>query len=338
MPVASPPPLILAASRTPFGAFGGGLKSVPAPRLAACAIRDAIRRAETAPPLAREVILGSAFPAGCGPEPARQATLEAGLGCPSCLVSMGAASGLKAVILGARSLSHGEPGWVVAGGMESSSRVPYLVPGARWGRRVGALDLIDGLLADGYAEDADPLPSIWSEWSRSRLRREACCPLSGPEYPPLPQEDEDPRLSRVPWAPDQAPPADGAAILLLGTFASRPPLGRILGWAEGTGSVREVVGDLLGQIGLAFGGVDLWECHEGSEARMLAFMEALPEIDPERLNVQGGALAMGDPRGASGARMIGALLGALAERNLATGVVVVPTEGGQVLALALAKG
>lgn len=338
------PVFIHATARTPLGAFGGVLKSVPAPTLAARALEETLRRAGLDPARVQEVVLGCVHSAGCGPEPARQAAREANLEAHAWGLSMGAASSLKALVLGAR-LSEARSGaYILAGGMESPSRTPFLVPQARWGSRLGALDLLDLLEVDHPLPPAGALPSPWIEVSRGRTiesveaRAHECVALSlgGRRGPQQVSEDQDPRESRGTFPINLACPADGAATVLLGPPEGRPAA-RLLGFAEGSSGLRDTLDQLLRETGLSLDRVDRWECHEGSADQRQAFADALPEVDPACVNARGGALALGDPLGASGARMVGTLIHALRDQNLALGVVVASTLSGQTVALALER-
>src|SRR3954468_19249964 len=148
---ALPAVYIVGAARTPIGSYLGALSSLPAPRLGAIAIRAAVERAGLAPDLVGEVFMGNVLSAGIGQAPARQAAIYAGIptSVPATTVSKVCGSGLQAVIFGAKTVALGDAEIVVAGGMESMSNVPYYMPGARGGLRMGNAQIIDGMIHDG---------------------------------------------------------------------------------------------------------------------------------------------------------------------------------------------
>jgi len=350
---------ILAAARTPLGAFGGSLKGLEASALAAHALRETLRRSGLEATRIEQVILGCAFPGGGNP--ARAAALAAGLpaAIPAFTPCMGAASGLKAVALAAQNLSEGS-GLILAGGADSLSRVPYVAPSARWGVRMGEATLLDGLLLESPAVDqeAEALASThgismealraWTEGSRRRAAESAA--FRHAEIAPLEfttrkgtrllVEDEPPESSRIPQMMGLAAPADGAAAVLLGSGGhpgDGQPQGRILGWVESGEGWATAIRQLLRQTGLRFDAVDRWELHEPSAAHVLALLDELREVHPDRVNVRGGALALGDAPGASGVRLLLTLLNTLHAEGLQTGVVALPAGHGLGLAMAITR-
>lgn len=349
------PVYILAAARTPIGAFGGCLKTLSAPELGAHALRETLRRGGIDPARVDEVILGCALPCGSGGNPAHAAAIAAGVSAqaPTLTVCAGAASGLQAVALAAQNLQHGTSAFALAGGFDSPSQAPYLLPGARWGVRIGEAALLDSLLLDAppVEREAEAL-SVSAEsrvaWTaRSRQRSTGARPSRDEEIAPLVipgrkgpltiREDEPPEASRL--APDLAPPADGAAALLLASAipAGTPALAQILDWSRTGSDTGTAVRQLLAKLGLGFDQIDRWEIHEPSAAHVLALLADLPEIDPARVNVAGGALALGDPPGASGARLLAALAFGLRAERLRTGVAVVPASQGLGIAMAITR-
>jgi len=352
------PPLpvhLLAAARTPLGAFGGCLKGLDAAALGAHALRETLRRGQTDPASIQQVILGCAFPGGGNP--ARAAALAAGIpaAVPAFTPCMGEASGLKAMLLAAQSLQGSD--LILAGGTESLSRVPYLVPGARWGVRIGEADLLDGLLQDSptVSEEAQALaqargiPQEAQEaWSKeSRRRAQVYASSRAAEIAPLEislrggtrliSVDEPPEASRIPLQPGLASPADGAAAILMTSAPSHSSLGTILGWAETGAGWAEAIRRLLRHTGLGFDDIDRWELHEPSAAHLLALLDELPELDPERVNRRGGALALGNAASAGGVGLLLSLLNSLQEEGLRTGVVAMPTAHGLGLAMAITR-
>jgi len=353
------PVFILAAARTPLGAFGGSLRNMEASELGAHALRATLHRGRAEDTRLGQVIMGSAFP--LGGNPARVAALAADVpvAVPAFTPCLGSGSGLKAVMLGAQSLQAGRPGLVLAGGADNLSRVPYLAPGARWGVRIGEADLLDGLLleqpllksetealvrAHGISLEAQ---NAWS--AESRRRAQECQAARSPEIAPLEvpgrkgsrllSEDESPGSSRVPQIPNYPAPADGAAALLLSSEIGPSvgaPLGRILGWAESGLGWAAAIRELLLQTGLTLGSIDRWELQERSAAHVLALQAEL-DLEPERVNVQGGALGLGDASGASGARLLMSLLHTLQAEGLRTGIVAIQAGHGLGLAMAVTR-
>lgn len=349
---------ILAAARTPFGAFGGSLKGVPLVDLGACALRETLVRSHLDPQRLDGVILGCALPAGGGENPARQAALTAGLPRSARAYSpnLGSASGLKALILGAQELQLGLGSFILAGGADNLSRTPYYLPEARWGVRMGEADLLDSLVQDlpSQVADAESLArthgislqtrQAWVDRSLARARESRTARQTelvpfegvGRRGPWILPEDEAPAVSRIPLVPHLAPPADGAAAVLLGP-ASHQALGEILGWAESGLGCCAAVCEVLASCNLSIGAVDLWEIHESTSAHALALLTEMPGLDLERVNVQGGALALGDAASASGVRLVLSLLRILQERELRTGVAVISAGGDLGLAMAIRR-
>jgi len=243
--------LVLAAIRTPLGALGGALKPLRAPQLGALVIRAALDRAGLAADAMDEVVFGCAFQAGMGPNPARQAALGAGLApeTPAWTLNQLCGSGLMAVAQAARGLSHGPGRFAVAGGFESHSNAPYLLPSARWGQRMGETELRDCLLDDGpgWFQD-EPIAEF--------LARDGEVPADSPGLLPVqvPGRRGPVLVTRDAWTSGprtgQAPPADGAAALVLAAESAaggRQPLGRILGFSSGPRALE----NLAVQAGLA---------------------------------------------------------------------------------------
>jgi acetyl-CoA C-acetyltransferase len=323
--------------------------------LGAHALREALRRGRTDSASIQQVILGCAFPGGGNP--ARTAALAAGIpsAVPAFTPCMGEGSGLKAILLAAQGMRGSD--LILAGGTESLSRVPYLVPGARWGVRIGEAELLDGLLLDAPTvhEEAQALASAHGisqaaqeAWSKeSRRRALASTESRAAEIAPLEiilrrqtrlfSMDEPPEASPIPLQPGLAHPADGAAAVLLTSDSSRPSLGSIVGWAETGAGWAEAIRQLLRSTGLRFDEVDRWELHEPSAAHILALLAELPELDPERVNRRGGALALGNAASAGGTGLLLSLLKSLQEEGLHIGVVALPTAHGLGLAMAITR-
>lgn len=389
-----PPCVILSACRTPIGAFNGLLSALPATRLGALVVGEATRRSKN---LRLEdidqVIMGNVLSAGLGQAPARQAALGANLP-PSVhtfTVNKVCGSGLKAVMLGAQSISTGEAGIVVAGGMESMSRAPYILDKARTGYRLGHSYIIDSMVCDGLWDvynnyhmgtAADSLAERY-KFSRKDLDDFAAqsyektlqaqkegrfddeiMPVEipgGDGKPTIIREDECPRrfnrgkMSTLPpafkeggrlTAGNSSAISDGASALVLASDDRAKdldirPMARIVAQAE-AGLLPELfslapvtaIKELLKKVGLSVGDVDLFEINEAFASTCLAIVQEL-EIPPSRLNVKGGAIALGHPIGASGARILTTLLYAMKERGGRIGVAALCIGGGEAVAVAV---
>lgn len=393
------PVVIVSAARTPIGAFQGALSSLPAPKLGAVAIQAALARASLEPRAAEgvvgEVFMGCVLAAGQGQAPARQAAHAAGLprSVGAVTVNKVCGSGLKAVVFGAQAIAAGEHDVVVAGGMESMSNAPYLLPKAREGLRMGHAQLIDSMIHDGLWDPYGDthMGSCGELCARekhiSREEQDAYAAASyqralqaqqegkfnGEMAPvPVPQrkgdpimvtEDEEPRRAdvnklstlRPAFAKEGTITAgnasslnDGAAALVLmaeDVARSRglAPLARIVGSAvhaqepewfttAPTGAIER----LCLRLGWSKQDVDLWEINEAFAVVALANNRMLG-LDPQRVNVWGGAVALGHPIGASGARILVTLLAAMADRNARRGIASLCIGGGEGIALAVER-
>jgi len=385
--------LIVAGARTPIGAFQGELAPLPATQLGALAIRAALERARVPGDAVGEVYMGCVLPAGQGQAPARQASMRAGI--PS---SVGAVtlnkvcgSGLKAVVLGGNAIAVGEHDLVVAGGMESMTNAPYLIPKAREGLRLGHAQLIDSMIHDGLwdaygnvhmgecgelcarehkitradqdAYAAESYRRAQQAEAQGKFRAEIV-PVEVPQRkgpPRLVSSDEGPRRGdadklaglRPSFQKDGTITAgnassinDGAAALVLAgadVVAARglTPLARIVGSAGHaqapewfTTAPSGAIGRLLEKIGWRVGDVDLWEINEAFAVVSLVNNRMLG-LDPARVNVWGGAVALGHPIGASGARLLVTLIHALRDAGKRRGVASLCIGGGEAIALAV---
>ncbi|MCB9377441.1 MAG: thiolase family protein [Holophagales bacterium] len=378
--------VILSAARTAIGAFQGAFRDVPAPKLGAAALAEAIRRAGVEPADLEQVYMGCVLSAGVGQAPARQATL--GAGCPEATgavtINKVCGSGMRAVMCAANDLRVGDFKVIGAGGMESMSRAPYLAPGVRDGLRLGHGKLVDSMIHDGlwdpygdqhmgncgelcareYAisrEDQD----AFSRESYARARAATESGLSAAEIVPYEistrkgtttvDRDEEPFRADLDKMPSLRPAFekegsitaanaskinDGAAALVLTTAeeAARrgvQPIARLVSQASfaqkpewfttaPVGAMRRA----LEHAGLGVGDIDLFEINEAFAVVALACMRDL-EIPHEKLNVRGGAVALGHPIGASGARILVTLLSALEERGGRYGCAGICIGGGE---------
>lgn len=365
--------LIVAARRTPFGRFGGALRDLNAARLGGMAMRAALEQVGAAPSVVEMVILGNCMGAATlGQVPARQAAFHAGLPhhVPCLLVEQACTSGLWAVALAARLIGWGEVDVAVAGGMESMSNVPYVLPGARWGYRLGHGALTDaltcaltcpitgvhmGIYAGEVAMEYGIGREAQDRWALRSQQRYAAALAAGKfrdEVTPVEvpsrngvlrvDRDEQPRpdttlekLAALLPAFDprgtvtagNAPGLnDGAAALVLAAAEqaralSWEPLARVVGWGQAAALPREIntvpamaAEAALRNTGLAREDIALWEINEAFAAVTLTAMQQLG-VDPERVNVNGGSVALGHPVGATGARLLTTLIYELRRRG-----------------------
>ena len=389
------PVVIVGAARTPMGGFQGELAGATAPELGAVAIRAALERAGVAPDEVDEVQMGCVLPAGLGQAPARQAALGAGLpeSVPCTTLNKMCGSGMKTAMVAHDALRAGPQRVIVAGGMESMTNAPYLLPRMRAGARLGHAEVKDHMFLDGledaydtgrlmgtFAEDCAEhyqfTREAQDEYALRSLDRALKAGAGGAfrtEIAPVTiagrkgdtevAEDEQPKTARPDKIPHLKPafrkggtvtPAnsssisDGAAALVLmrqsdAEAAGLTPLARVLGHASHaqapgwfTTAPVPAMRSLMEQIGWRRDDVDRWEVNE---AFAVVPMAAEREIgfDRERLNVNGGACALGHPIGASGARIVVTLLHALAEAGLTRGMAGICIGGGEGTALAVER-
>jgi acetyl-CoA C-acetyltransferase len=384
--------VIVAARRTPIGAFQGALSGASAVQLSATASRACIKDAGLDSSDVSEALIGCVLPAGVGQAPARQAALAAGLergvGCTT--VNKVCGSGMRAVMLGHDIIRAGSANVVLAGGMESMSNAPYLLPKARSGYRMGHQKVIDHMFFDGLqdaydqnmmgvfadntaerysfsreAQDSFAIDSV----TRARAANDngafhteiAPVVIANRKGETTVTEDEEPgraNLERIPTlrpaftkdgtvtAANASAIADGAASLLLMSEAEAErrgirPLARIVGHAGHShepewfttapvGAIRS----LQEKIGWSAADVDLYEINEAFACVTMAAMHDL-ELDHSKVNVNGGACALGHPIGASGARVIVTLLHALQKRGGKRGIAALCIGGGEAVSMAL---
>jgi len=383
--------VILSAARTPIGSFQGVFKQISAPQLGSVALRGAIDRAEVQPEDLEQVYLGCVLTAGVGQAPARQATLAAGCPPATGAITVGKVCGsaMRAVMTGANDLRCGDFDLVAAGGMESMTQAPYLIPAARDGLRLGNGKLLDAMIHDGLW---DPYGDVHMgncaetcarhyEFSREeqdgfatesyrRAREASESGLSAGEIVSVevPQRKGDPLIvdrDEEPFRVDldkmgKLRPAfqqdgtvtaanaskinDGAAALVLATAAKADelgakPLARMVAQASAaqepewfTTAPVQAVKRALDRAGLGTDDIDLWEVNEAFAVVTMAFMKEL-DLPADRVNVRGGAVALGHPIGASGARILVTLLHSMAERNARRGCAAICLGGGEATAV-----
>jgi acetyl-CoA C-acetyltransferase len=382
--------VIVGAVRTPVGAYLGSLSSVPATRLGAVAIREALARAGVQASTVDEVIMGNVLQAGEGQAPARQAALYAGLPdtTPCWTLNKVCGSGLKAVISGAQAIALGDAEVVVAGGMESMSSVPYYDSATRSGARMGNVELVDGMIHDGLwdpygkmhmgmcaeacAESQGISRAMQDEYALESNRRAIDAQKAGlfrAEIVPVEIEgkrgektavadDEGPKLARPDRIPSLKPVFkkdgtvtaanassinDGAAavVLMSGERArreGRSVLGRLTCWGgaarkpvEFTIAPADAVKTVLAKAKLEPKDVDLWEINEAFAVVSIA-NNRLIGLDGRNVNVRGGAVALGHPIGASGARILVTLLHAMRDLGKRRGLATLCIGGGEAVA------
>ncbi|MBI4911178.1 MAG: acetyl-CoA C-acetyltransferase [Acidobacteria bacterium] len=386
--------LILSAVRSGVASFGGALKPLGSVELGARVIAGALERAGVAPDQVGDVVLGNVLQAGSGQNVARLAALKAGIpfGTPAHTPNQVCGSGLKSVALAAQSIGAGDAEVAVAGGTESMSNAPYLLPGARWGARMGSTQLLDCMIQDGLwcghgdthmgvtaeaiaakhgltreEQDAFALASQQKAASAAAAggftREILPFTLAGRKGDTIFAQDEYIKTDATLEGLAKLKPAfkkdgtvtagnasginDGAAALVLASEAGargRSPIARILGFAQagvdpalmGLGPVP-AIRKLLAKTGLTFEQVDRWELNEAFAAQSLGVLRELPEIDPAKVNVRGGAIAIGHPIGASGARILVTLLHILEDQGLRRGVAALCVGGGMGVALAVER-
>jgi acetyl-CoA C-acetyltransferase len=384
--------VILSGARTPMGAFQGDLASKTAPELGAAAIAAALARAELVPEQIEETLMGCVLPAGVGQAPARQASRFAGLpdSVPCTTISKVCGSGMKAVMIGADQLAAGHAGILVAGGMESMTNAPYLLPKARGGYRLGHGEIKDHMFLDGledayehrlmgtYAEDASRHyqftrtdQDAYAVESLMRAKRAqtdgdfageiVSVKISGKGGESEVITDEQPRRADPAKIPTLKPAfskdgtvtaansssiSDGAAALVLARedFAAKQglkPLARIVAQASHAAEPRwfttapvGAIEKLLARVGWSKDEVDLYEINEAFACVAMIAMRDLG-LPHEKVNVNGGACALGHPIGASGARILVTLLNALERRGLKRGVAALCIGGGEATAVAI---
>jgi acetyl-CoA C-acetyltransferase len=384
--------VIVAAKRTPLGAFQGTLSGAPSPDLAAAAIRACIDESKVNAEAISEVLMGCVLPAGVGQAPARQAAIQAGIplsaGCTTLNKVCG--SGMKATMLGNDLIKAGSAGIVVAGGMESMSNAPYLMPKARTGYRMGHQQVLDHMFFDGLQNPSDGnmmghFAEITAQkygFSRedqdafaiesvNRARRAAASGAFAAEITPVTisgrkgdvtvSEDEGPATAKPEKIPTLRPAfakdgtvtaassssiSDGAAALILMSAGEAEksglePLATIVGHS---GFAHEpewfttapvfAIKALHDKLGWNPDNVDLYEINEAFACVTMAAMTDVG-IDHAKVNVNGGACALGHPIGATGARIIVTLLHALRNRNLKRGVASLCIGGGEATAIGI---
>jgi acetyl-CoA C-acetyltransferase len=388
--------VILSAVRTPVGKFQGSLTPLSATDLGAVVVREAVKRAGIEPSAVDEIIMGNVISAGLGQNPARQAGLKGGLDnrVAAMTINKVCGSGLKAVALAAQGIETGDVDVVVAGGMESMTNAPYLLPQLRQGYRLGHAKVIDAIIQDGLWDAFNDFHMgmtaelVADKYKISRPRQDAyaveshrraldaikSCRFSQEIVPvPIPQKkgepvmfaiDESPRADTTLEALARLKPAfkpdgtvtagnapgtnDGAAALVVTSAErarefGRQPMARIVGRSVSGVEPKwvmmapvEAVRKLVAKLNWKLDEVDLFELNEAFSVQALAVIQELG-LDPEKTNVNGGAVALGHPIGASGARVLVTLLHEMGRRKAQRGIAALCLGGGNAVALAVER-
>ena len=387
--------VIVAAKRTPVGAFQGNLSSVSAPNLGAVVIKALVEETGIDPSKIDEVILGNVLAAGLGQAPARQAALYSGL--PQTIetltINKMCGSGLKAVMLADQVIRSGDADVVIAGGIESMSNAPYLLPNARDGQRLGHGKMIDSMIHDGLwdayhdkhmgtcaemlSKDRNFTREAQDEYAVSSYKRAQIAQAKGvfnseivpveiPQRkgdPVLVSEDEEPGKARFDKIPTLRPAFekegaitaanasklnDGAAAILVmsedkATELKLKPLARIVAQASAahepewfTTAPGKAIRKVLENANLSADDIDLWEINEAFSAVTMAAIDDY-KIDPAKVNIYGGAVAIGHPIGASGARIFTTLLNGMNRTGAKYGLATLCIGGGEASALIVEK-
>ena len=385
--MASSDVVILSAARTPIGRYGGTLRDVHPAELGAVAARAAIERAGVTAADVDEVWIGHGRQAGSGPNPGRQVGHRAGIPhtAPAQTINKACASGLQAIVSGAQAILLGDSNVVLAGGIESMSRMPYLVDAvdARWGHRMGNFTFVDAMYRDGFqcplsgkimGETAETLAQRYgitreeSDCFGFESQRKAKAAIDAGyftrEITPIDEltHDEHPRATTI-ESLKKLPPVFGGGIITAGTSSGitdggaaliltsadharargLKPRARILGWASagvdpaimGIGPVP-AMRKLEARIGITSTDYDLVELNEAFAPQVIAVLREIP-ISADRLNVNGGAIALGHPIGCTGARIVVTLLHELERRGARLGLATLCVSGGMGMALAIER-
>jgi len=395
-----PEVVIVGAARTPIGRYGGAFRNVHPAELGAVATTAALERAHVSPEMVDEVLIGHARQAGSGPNPARQVVRRAGLpdSVPAGTINKACASGMQAIAAGAQSIMLGESEVVVAGGIESMSRMPYLIDAedARWGHKMGDFTLVDAMYRDGFtcslcgmimgetaellAREYDVTREASDAYALETQRRAAqaiaegrfkaeMAPVSTRDAkgrPIVVDTDEHPRPDTTMESLEKLGPVfpsvegvpgiitagtssgitdGGAAVVLMSAARAAalniPPLVRIIGWTSaGVDPRRMGIGPvsamrkLFRRTGLTLADFDLVELNEAFAAQVLAVLRDEP-IPSEKLNVNGGAIALGHPIGCTGTRIIVTLVHEMRRRGARRGLATLCVSGGMGMAMAV---
>lgn len=380
--------VIVGAVRTPIGSFAGSLSSLSAIELGVIAAKEAIKRAGIGPELIDDVLIGNILSAGLGQNPARQVAIGAGIPetTPAMTINKLCGSGLRTVSMAAQFIMLGDADVVLAGGIESMSNAPYLMPKARWGHKMGHGEILDSMISDGLTDVFNnyhmgiTAENIAEQWSLSREEQDAFAlrsqekaeiaqksgrfkeeivPVEIPQRkgePIIIDTDEYPKHGLTIDKLAKLKPAfkkdgtvtagnasginDGAAMLIVMSKEKADELGlkplvtikahasaaldpKIMGYGPVPATKKA-----LERAGMTIENIDLIEANEAFAAQSLAVVKDL-NLDPEKVNVNGGAIALGHPIGASGARILVTLIYEMIKRDAKTGLATLCIGGGQ---------
>lgn len=389
--------VIISAVRTPVGKFQGALKSFTAPQLGALVVRESVRRAGVKPEDVDEVIMGCVIQAGVGQNPARQAALHGGIpfGVSAVTINKVCGSGLKAVMMAAQSIKLGDAEIIVAGGMESMTNAPYLLPQAREGYRLGNGTMVDAMIHDGLwcafenyhmGNTGEVVATRYGvtreqqdEYAFNSHRKAVAAMKAGrfkDEILPIeiPQKkgaaivfdaDESVREDAAPESLGKLKPAfkkeggtvtagnassinDGASAVVVTSLERAremgiEPMARIA--AQATSGIEpelvmmapvEAIKKVVKKAGWSLDEVDLIELNEAFAVQAVAIIKEL-ELDPQRVNVNGGAVALGHAIGQSGSRLLTTMLYEMKQRNVHRGIAALCLGGGNAVAMAVER-
>jgi acetyl-CoA C-acetyltransferase len=387
--------MIISAVRTALGRFNGSLTSFSAPKLGSLVIESTIKRAEISADLVDEVIMGNVISSGLGQHPARQSAHYAGVPdrVGALTINKVCGSGLKSVMLAANSIRAGEYQVIVAGGMESMTNAPYLLPSARFGQRLGHTELVDAMIYDGIwdiyndfhmgitaelvadkykiTRERQDRFALASHQKANRATKEGkfkeeilpiTLPASKGKEPVIFDKDEGVREDTTLEKLSQLKPAfkengtvtagnasqisDGASALVIMSKDAQEkmnlkPLARIIDYATGGMAPEwvmmaplEAVKNLLEKTKMKITDFDLIEHNEAFSVASLAIIQEL-HLNPDIVNIHGGAVALGHPIGCSGARVLTTLIYALKQRSLKKGLATLCLGGGNAVAMAI---
>ncbi len=386
--------VIAAAARTPVGSFQGALSALPAPRLGAIAIKEALKRAQVSPTEVNECIMGEVLTAGVGQAPARQAAIFAGLDPSTACMTINkvCGSGLKSVMLAADAIALGHSTIAVAGGQENMTMAPHLLENSRSGYRMGPATVVDSMIKDGLwdpynnwhmgnaaelcvtkykftREEQDAFAINSYKKAQSSLEKNlfkneiAPVEMESKKGPVVIDKDEEPGKAMFDKMPGLKPAFDkagtitaanaskindGAAAVVLmsestATKRGLKPLAKIVSYATFaqdpkwfTTAPVGAIKSALQKANLSASQIDLWEINEAFANVTMAAMKEL-EIPAEKVNVRGGAVAIGHPIGASGTRILTTLCYALKDENKKYGLATLCIGGGEAVAMIIER-
>lgn len=389
--MALPPVYVVSARRTPIGAFQGAFADLSAPKLGSVAIAAALESAKVPADAIQQVFMGNVLSAAIGQAPARQASLGAGIPAkvPCVTVSKVCGSGLESIVLATKAIALGDADLIVAGGMESMSNVPYYLPKARTGYRMGHGQIVDGMIHDGLwdpyknfhmgnagelcAREYKFTREAQDEYAKESFRRAVAAQKESrfdAEIAPVSvaQKKGDPLVVKEDEGPKKGDPSkmaslkpafdkegtitaanassinDGAAAVVLASEAAvkahrLTPIAKILGYGAAaqapewfTTAPVGAIKDVSARTGVAVSDIGLFEINE---AFAVVAMAALRDcsLDHAKVNVHGGAIALGHPIGASGARIFATMVHAMKARGVARGLSTLCIGGGEAVAV-----